>query len=157
MLGFLVFSLFSVVLLARQPRTNCKWKFSVWIQTVSAIRSWREGRGYSLLVTDGAGKAHGFEGSSAMRTGKPVRSPDVFYQVMATSVGLKGLEKILAGERCCVSSRNEMKLDVLKETLEVSACRKGSKLPRFSFRTIESPSTIEHAPNVNDRFESLLP
>ena len=97
--------------------------------------------------------------SLADANGKAVFAvPGGCYQVMATSEGLKG-----QGEETCVSTPGgvvtlavEMKLDVVKETLEVSATQEEG------LETTESSAsgTVSHPPlstNVNERFESALP
>ena len=87
--------------------------------------------------------------------------PDGCYQVMATSEGLKG-----QGEETCVSTSDgvtslavEMKLDVVvNETMDVSATQEeGLETTESSASGTVESSTLEHAPNVNERFESALP
>ena len=51
-----------------------------------------------------------------------------------------------------------MKLDVVvDETIEVTATQEGLETTESSASGTVESSTLEHAPNVNERFESLLP
>ena len=98
--------------------------------------------------------------SLADANGKAVLSlPCGCYQVAATSEGLKG-----QGDKICLTDSGtavnlaiEMKLIVLKESMEVSATQEGLETTESSASGTVESSTLEHAPNVNERFESLLP
>ncbi|HVN80529.1 MAG TPA: TonB-dependent receptor [Terriglobia bacterium] len=99
--------------------------------------------------------------SLADANGKAVLSlPCGCYQVAATAEGLKG-----QGDRICLTTSStavnlavEMKLDVVvKETLEVSATQEGLETTESSASGTVESSTLEHAPNANERFEGLLP
>ena len=162
MLGFLVFSLLSGVLLA-QEATN-QLQVEVFGVDPNGERYYVPGAKVvvtPLLESNGTeNAAPASKESLADANGKALFAvPDGCYQVTATSGGLKG-----QGENTCLSNSGavvtlaiEMKLDVMKETLEVSATQEGLETTESSASgTIES-STIEHAPNVNERFEGLLP
>jgi hypothetical protein len=80
--------------------------------------------------------------------------------VAATSEGLKGqADKIcLTSSGTAVNLAIEMKLDVVVEkTIEVSATQEGLETTESSASGTVESSTLEHAPNVNERFESVLP
>jgi hypothetical protein len=99
--------------------------------------------------------------SLADANGKAVLSlPCSCYQVAATSEGLKGqADKIcLTSSGTAVNLALEMKLDVVvEETIEVSATQEGLETTESSASGTVESSTLEHAPNVNERFESVLP
>ena len=161
MLRFLAFCLLSGVLLA-QGATN-QLQVEVFGVDPNGERYYVPGAKVvvtPLVDSEATGKAAAASTESPSdANGKALFTiPDGCYQVVATSEGLKG-----QGENTCLSNAGtvvslaiEMKLDVMKETLEVSAAQEGLETTESSAsETIES-STIEHAPNVNERFEGLL-
>jgi hypothetical protein len=82
------------------------------------------------------------------------------YQVAATSEGLKGQvdEICLPSSGTAVNLAIEMKLDVVvNETIDVTATPEGLDTTESSASGTVESSTLEHAPNVNERFEGLLP
>ena len=126
----------------------------VWIPTASAITFLAPRSSLRPCWTlKLQGKRQRLHGISLRCDGKALFTiPDGCYQVVATSEGLKGQGKNtrLSNAGTVVSLAIEMKLDVMKETLEVSAAQEGFETTESSaLGTIES-STIEHAPNVND-------
>jgi hypothetical protein len=99
--------------------------------------------------------------SLADANGKAVFSlPCGCYQVAATSEGLKG-----QGDKICLTTSGtavnlaiEMKLDVVvNETIDVTATQEGLETTESSASGTVESSTLEHAPNVDERFESVLP
>jgi hypothetical protein len=119
--------------------------------------------GAKVVVTPELGSPDTKKTSSASResladaNGKAVFSlPYGCYQVAATSEGLKG-----QGDKTCLTTSGtavnlaiEMKLDiVMKENMEVSATQEeGLETTESSASGTVDSSTLEHAPNVNDRF-----
>jgi hypothetical protein len=123
--------------------------------------------GAKVIVTPVAGSPDAEKGSrapsesAADANGKAVFAvPGGCYRVTATSEGLKG-----QGEETCLSDSSgtvslgiEMKLDVVvKESIDVSATTEGLDTTESSASGTVESSTLEHAPNVNERFESVLP
>jgi hypothetical protein len=160
-LSLMVFWLFSGVVLAQE--TN-KLQVELFGVDSSGGRYYVPGAKVSVapvLATPSAEKmSPAAMESLADENGKAVFTvPAGCYQVTATSEGLKG-----HGEQICLSTSGgvaslaiEMKLDVVKENMEVSATQEGLETTESSASGTVESCTIEHAPNVNERFESLLP
>ena len=85
--------------------------------------------------------------------------PSGCYRASATSAGLtgEGDEVCLLAPGGAISVAIEMKPEIVRESVEVTAAREQIETTETSSKgTIES-STLANAPNVNERFEGLLP
>jgi len=162
-LWLLAFWLLSGVLLAQETTTG---KLEVEVFGVDPTGERYYVPGAKVAVTPVLGSPDAEKQSPAGResladaSGKAVFAvPSGCYQVTATSEGLKG-----QGEEICLPTSGgvaslpiEMKLDVVKESMEVSDTQEGLDTTESSASGTVESSTIEHAPNANERFESLLP
>jgi hypothetical protein len=158
----LVFWLLSAVLLAQQ--TTGKLQVEVFGLDATGERYYVPGA--KVIVTPVSGSPDAEKQSPAGResvadaNGKAVFAlADGCYQVTATSEGLRGQgeEACLPDSSATVNLAIEMKLDVVKESMDVSATQEGLDTTESSSSGTVESSTFEHAPNVDERFESALP
>jgi len=161
-LRLLVFWLLSGVLLAQE--TTGKLEVEVFGVDSSSERYYVPGAKVAVTPVPGSPDAEKRPPASmeslADANGKAVFVvPGGCYQVTATSEGLKG-----QGEKICLSMSGEvaslaieMKLDVVNESVDVSATQEGLETTESSASGTVESSTLEHAPNVNERFEGVLP
>lgn len=79
------------------------------------------------------------------------------YRIWATSGGMKANEQWVSVGSGVVELNLELKLDVLRQSVTVTAEREDIEPGETSSSGTLHTSTLQDAPSVNERFESLLP